>query len=448
VLTLPDGASLHVHVVDAAGAPLLEPARLSVGLVGGSDTISSHVDVRDGEAWIHGIQPGVALSVLVQPLVRAGQSGSGVPVEAPRAVGEQAEVTLTFVNQTPRITGRVLGPGGAPLANARLDIVAREYIDQPWDPGRSTFRSDASGRFEGATTRIEAEAPIDAQLLFRTDDGLLEARLELGAPLATNAPIYVGDVRLAPVPLLASGLVVDDEGRPLADATVELLTRPAGTTERRMKDAPRSVRTSSLGTFELRAGITSGELQLVARLGGHVDSVARDVQLGETSVVLVLPRQVQLVGRLLAPNPNVLEALELECGGKKAQPALDGTFRLVLAGETVGTSLRVLLQGHEKPLVELGSLQGPDDPRLRSIDVTQLAHALVATLVDDTTGEPILRAEYLWSTDTAQRSLQSGRGCVGAVVTGTSADFVVRAPGYVEQKFAGVRDGDVLRLRR
>lgn len=447
-LTLPEGASLHVHVVDATGAPLLEPTRLAARVIGTTDTLPSHVDVRDGEAWLRGIEPGASLSLLVQPPLRAGQSGTGTTVDAPKNAGESAEVTLAFVNQTPRISGRVLGPSGAPLANTQLDIVAREHIDQPWDPGRSTFRTDAAGRFEGATTRIEAEVPIDAQLLFRTDDGLLEARLELGAPLAPGAPTQLGDVRLAPVPLFVSGLVVDDLGRPLADATVELLTRPAGTTERRMKDVPRTVRSNSFGKFELRAGIASGEPQLVARRGGHVDSAARDVQPGETSVVLVLPRQMQLAGRLRSANPNVLEALELECGDKKVQPALDGTFRLVVAGDPAGKNLRVLLQGHEQPLVELVGLQGPDDPRLLAIDVTGLAHALVATLVDDATGEPIQRAEYLWSSDSGKRSLQSGRGCVGAVVTGSSADFVVRAPGYAEQTFAGVRHGDVLRLRR
>ncbi|MCY3003258.1 MAG: sigma-70 family RNA polymerase sigma factor [Planctomycetota bacterium] len=448
VLTIPDGASLRVHVVDAAGAPLLEPARLAIIVPASSDVTASHVDVRDGEALVQGIEPGITLSLLVQPAVRSAQSGSGVPVDAPRAAGESAEVTLKFANQTPLISGRVLDPRGTPLAGARLDIVAREHFDQPWDPGRSTFRTDDSGRFEGATTRIEAEAPIDAKLLFRTEDGRLEGRIDFGAPLAPGAPTYVGDVQLAPVPVLVSGLVVDDEGRPLANATVDLLTRPAGSTERCTKDAPRSVRSDAVGQFELRAGITTGELQLVARLGGHVDSVPRDVQIGESSVVLVLPRQVQVAGRVLASNPNVLDALELECAGTKVQPALDGTFRLVVAGDVAGANLRVLLQGHEQPLVELANLQGADDPRLASIDVTELAHALVATLVDDATGEPIPRAEYLWSTDTAKRSLQSGRGCVGAVVAGTRADFVVNAPGYPEQRFADVLHGDVLRLRR
>ncbi len=445
-LTVPDGASLHVRVVDEVGAPVLEPVRLSVA--GLRDSLPPHFEIRDGETWIHGVEPGLKLALLVSPLQRASFTSSGVNITAPPSRGEQAEVTLVLANQSPVVAGRLLGPGGAPFASAKLDIVAREHLDQPWDPGRSTFRTDEAGRFEGPTTRIVAEAPVDTKLLFRSEDGRLEATLDLGAPLDAGVPLELGDVQLAPAPPLVAGLVVDSEGRPLANATVELHTRPAGTTLRRIKDVPRTVRTDAFGKFELYAGITSGELQLVARLGTYLDSVARDVQVGETSVVLVLARPTLLAGRLVVGNPNVLDALELECGATKVQPALDGTFRLAVAEAKAGSTLRVLLQGHAQPLLELASLQGPDDPRLRTLDLTGLVTSIVATVVDSTTGEPLQRVDYLWSTATAQRSLQIGRGCIGAVVVGSTADFVVRAEGYAEHKFVGVRHGDVLRLRR
>ena len=130
-----------------------------------------------------------------------------------------------------RVTGRVLAPGGAPVAGARVSL-------RGWGPrGEDGHReqdllaaaTDAEGRFSIEGVRRDLDSTVEV---------IAEGRPELEAPVphAAGAPglVDLGDLRLIEGKRV-SGVVLDSAGRPATDLDVHI----EGGAGRRRDDAGR-----------------------------------------------------------------------------------------------------------------------------------------------------------------------------------------------------------------
>src|SRR6185436_19428011 len=86
----------------------------------------------------------------------------------------------------------------------------------------SGVTADAEGRFEW-TLDVACAPGERRELELRAKARKLSARIDLSRPFPPGR-IDMGDVVLRPLPLVASGRVVDPEGRPVKGVTVTVST--------------------------------------------------------------------------------------------------------------------------------------------------------------------------------------------------------------------------------
>ncbi len=229
--------------------------------------------------------------------------------------GDEPLADLTGV-----LVGRILDPGGIPLAAARVE--ARSV-----DGGlRAVGQSDPDGCF-----RLEVVAAGQLVVVARCT-GWLDGR---SLPLALRAgdAAHVGDLRLAEGATLA-GRVVDSAGRPVGGARVQV-------------DGERHVVSEADGGFEV-TGLAAGETTLVASAAGGLPSdplrcaVSGDLR----GLELRLRGAPRLRGRVVGPDgqpvagARVARFADLDAS---VPTGADGAFEL--AGEREGEPLLVTASG-------------------------------------------------------------------------------------------------------
>jgi hypothetical protein len=336
--------------------------------------------------------------VEVQPLEFGG----------PTSAGERIVVHLSPGAAKPRVVGRALLADGTPLADARLRGTI-QYLDleNDWTAGFAAT-TDADGRF--AANVGVADGPAAA--------GALELELEhrtLGK-LAGSVPLArrllpgdnpVGDVRLAPPPLLVSGRVVDQAGNGIRGARVSL---ESASEQREVMIGYAGGGTSSVlhwgglwafsapdGAFEVRGELAGDLYRVSATHADYRTLEPLEVRRG-ASVVLTLAGAGRILGRVLAePDTSTgsFQVLALDASGNilnaEERREADGHFELVaLEPGTYAISVRLAEEDAELArvdgvLVEAGKTT--EDPRLDPIDLTGKLERIVLR-VRDRDGEP------------------------------------------------------------
>jgi protocatechuate 3,4-dioxygenase beta subunit len=286
----PTTATVTGRVVEAGTAAPIAGAQVTVMLIpgdrhppmvfGGLRPYTATTD-RDGQYQIAGLQPG-------HYQVRAQKTGFAMPIDsfAQRidiAAGPLRGIDLTL-QRAAVIVGRVLDESGEPLADARVFAMTRTARVQGAPPadmlrpmGQNTQTNDL-GEF-----RLFNLPPGEyfVQAAPRFDDGqavgqgrtLLATfypdttRAAAAAPLVlaagqTSDPI---DIRMASAPAFhVSGIVVDQEGRPVANVMVRLLSEEPGEKPVAMVMAPwQQGRTDQSGRFTI-TNVTRGSYTLLA----------------------------------------------------------------------------------------------------------------------------------------------------------------------------------------
>lgn len=242
-LVVDHGAALEGRVLDLRGQPI-DTATVFV-----LATLRSERCDAAGHFRVDGFEPGSEQQLVVEA---QGFGTRTVDVTVP---GEPLTVTLT---PTARVTGRVLGAEGRPL---------------PVFTVNDTEVRDAQGRFDVPTEEPQVLSVFAAGHQARVIDDA--------------APGEQGDVVLQPLTSLR-GLVVDDQGQPVAAATVTASSV--------------STVTNAEGRFELMVdGLDEGEAatHLVARKGAR--EAETDAQAGHEAR-LVLRRGTRVHGRVLGPE--------------------------------------------------------------------------------------------------------------------------------------------------
>lgn len=264
--------------------------------------------------------------------------------------------------------GTILGPD-----ELELQMSLRDGIGTVWRPEVIEQRADGAlciGLDDGAKPGV--------LVLTRSGPGSAGARVEIQA---FDGVRDLGEVRLAPPPLLVEGVVRSEDGTPAVHARVMLDRRWMGLRAGvpTWNSTGVQATTDAAGRFSLRAWVGTDELRVRAEAEGSAPAML-EVHAGGAPVELRLTSSGGIAGFVLVEADWGPHAIEIDClaegstGGLQGAPLeADGSFVL---RDLVPGSYRVRVRAHEdrEPVLEFDALEVRSgevlrDPRLANLDL-------------------------------------------------------------------------------
>ncbi|MCY3000760.1 MAG: carboxypeptidase-like regulatory domain-containing protein [Planctomycetota bacterium] len=216
------------------------------------------------------------------------------------------------------VRGRAVTENGTPWAGAMLLVsTCDDGLDRC---SESTVRTDREGHFEfdGLWPEDLREGFVEAETCGTGDParGRVRVRLPEPVPSARARVVDAGDVVLERPQLLASGRVVDVDGRPARFANVEavrseMVVDPDGWERAREIVTHLSTCTDEQGRFELRGDRSGGRLKLHAK-NSTAQSLLLRAPVGPDELELRLERTGSVRGRVVVAPPRSVRSLEVE----------------------------------------------------------------------------------------------------------------------------------------
>jgi protocatechuate 3,4-dioxygenase beta subunit len=382
-------------VQDRQGVPLPDVLVIAWPKGKRGDAVAQARSGDDGQFLLPGLRPQRWML-----LVEAGGLGT---LETERQVPEDGRAVLMLEGESRTLTGVVTDSAGRRQAGARVTLGS---------PGLRWTRateSDVNGIFEVK--------------------GLGSGRFTLRAALGTRVsppavvvldetpPLRPAHVRLSlQAGVFVEGRVLDDTGRPLVGAMVDVMAMPSD-------DLPVSGQSGRDGHYRL-GPVAPGKSQVLARMEDYVLVDAPEPQLGARAVEsfdLRLARPARVTGRVLdeagspiigvqvfaisligghddlvvipGALPLAAEAAELPVGrllrpgGLRSCPT-DKTGRFAITGLSPGRTRIEILHPEKIPFRREPLLLVPGDARDVG-DLTMQAGATLAGRVLDDTGQPV-----------------------------------------------------------
>ncbi len=291
------GGSRHAVLLGSVAANLNDDAELEAG-------VTLELVAARAARFAH-VGTGMQLKAVLVNL--ADQSASVQETFAgPVAAGDDVTVVLRVGAPRPAFVGRIVTPDGTPVAD--LSITADLIETGAVSGGTRNVRActtGADGGFRFEFDREPGNAP-GAQLrigrvVWRGRVGSLESVASIDVPdEIVSGEFDVGDVPFAGNELLLAGTVQDEQGRPLANATVGLMEHTYSM--RSSADGVSVARTDASGRFELRGAVEGRPVEVGVGLDGYIlddDSVLR---LGATDMILVLRPAGGIAGSVQVPD--------------------------------------------------------------------------------------------------------------------------------------------------
>jgi len=157
-------------------------------------------------------------------------------IVGPTSEGETRDVEVSMEADHTLLTGRLLDEHGKPLAKQTFDW--RRMLDDDQSivaSGRDKLATDGDGRFLWTLRRsAQATGPSTHRTGFLCEQSSSKVRRQATVHFGmeyTNALSNLGDIVMRPGGPLAAGRIVDENGAPVPNATVELrMTNSAGAT--------------------------------------------------------------------------------------------------------------------------------------------------------------------------------------------------------------------------
>jgi hypothetical protein len=467
-IELPETGSVTVRLFDAAAGPYEKRARVNL-----------YVEREDGEGaparrvnFERRTETGVAIFERVgldtQMRVLARSEDELKPrsdeLQGPSRAGEQVELSITFDERYPRVVGRLLEPGGRPLASHPVETrVLTTSVKRRSGNSHDRVVTDGEGRFQVVISQALREGGTRTlELRARAAGGTsadLSAQLDLSGALP-DEDFDVGDVQLEPAPLICAGHVVDDSGAPVAGARVRLdyARMIAGANGRKDWQRASTATTGPDGAFELRGDVLPAELRVFATKSGWSHSGPSVVAAGSCDLILRLERNGSLAGYLELNRGVPSRMFEVRAawdrvdangerrrGNRAARSSPDGSFELEaippgsVEVSVLFTGSGVRLRRLEGVLVTGG--EETRDPRLAPLDLTSEVFAYGIEVVD-TALQPVGGG----SVSVVAKGRDQGRPMAFAIRAGLArlitleslVDVVVTAPGFRSVLIRGV----------
>jgi len=316
---------------------------------------------------------------------------SEVPAARVAAGGvPEPEPTLEPAPPAPptRVRGSVLDPEAAPLAGVKIAFHAGSEgseTEQAAESVKLVATSDARGFFE-----FELDAPADVGELVAGDPELatlMAGRWRRGS--AFEPVVVVAGLR----PL--AGVVVDEEGKPLAGARVTLRLDPGFESRfAQVLDASKQkvwrTECDANGEFALpRAPAVLGSL-LATSHEGHLPDERAAPEYVDSSLEIVLRRprydERALEGVVLGPRGETVEGARVVLGGSTASSDRDGRFALELVGGDLANLLRAVKRGYLPAELLASPVSGSDGrgwPAFVTLELGGPTLALAGQVVDE-----------------------------------------------------------------
>lgn len=474
-LIVPSGGECEVRVLDAEGRPASGTFDVILGYLPGEDLQLEELDPN----WLQGarrsaVENGSAVFRRVQPqrelLATVLRQGRG---PAHRAIGtgpvdakSRAVLEVRLGSGCTLVTGRAVAESGEARVDAALEL---RVASEGWSEGlplAASTRSDATGHFqfevESAQWSQLGELSVQLVELDRERSEIAEGTRRVNAS-AGERQVALGDVRLVPRRVYASGRVVNSALAPVCGAWVVAarLNEEGAPDEIALETLPNlRARTDALGRFELRVPQGLEALHLLAGKGELRSNLIRASE-GVKDLQVVLQPRAELAGRLVVDPTISMARVEVVATRKdvligserllRTRPELDGRF--VLRGVSEGEhSISVhALDGY----AELARVDGVFaiagertlDARLDPFDL-RAGSRTISIALRDATGAPFL-GEVSVVVRSASAAGESSLFApvtqgVASVLVGEKAPLVtVLAPGHLAQVLGAV-DGDRL----
>lgn len=329
-IEVPKGVAVSGRVIDkASGAPVTEfSAGVSGETSGGGMRIMMQPVMKsfrsdDGTFALEGLPAG-PLQLIVSAPGYVQHRVPGLVLEEGKPVSD-LEVALEAGT---RITGRVTGPDGKPLASVSVGQRSQgRGAMGGFGAGGLMVPTDAEGNYQ-----LEAVEAGEKTILFEKE----------GYPSTTKTVTVSGremklDVQLGRGTTVA-GVVVTDSGSPVQGARVYLQGASAG-----FKEAM----TDSSGAFRFE-GVADGRVSFAAQKSGFVEAELTDVEVATAgNVRLVLGHGGRITGRVTGLEPaeysQVRVSASTSAAGASATPDSTGAF--VMEGVPTGTVRVVATKG-------------------------------------------------------------------------------------------------------
>jgi hypothetical protein len=245
---------------------------------------SVRADVSPGSGAAVFERVGIGLGVKVSATIAGISHLFEASGRGPRRAGERAVIEVKLGRALPVLVGRAVDELGEPLRNRALRLAGHLRKESPaaFDP--ADVMTDAAGNFTLATDCGKASR-VSGVLLLRN----AHSDAELGA--AVRIPVTagrndLGRITFAPACTIATGVVVDESGAPVSQASVMLAP------EQELTDTARgwapTVQSGAQGEFDLRGWAGEGLVRILANHSKRSRSGTIDVALGSKDARLAI----------------------------------------------------------------------------------------------------------------------------------------------------------------
>ena len=400
-ITVPLTGRLIVKILDPVGNAFLQPA--TVTLEGGDNrrnAVRFVVRTETGSAEFPFAPARGRLTLTASTDSHDTVSGQAIESLPP---GADLTVEVRFRKKRGVLVGRAVDESGSPLGRQTLDAEVTNTSGAPLLPSTARVDTDASGMFrigiDREAGRLEPLCQLEIEIR-GGPDGIERAGLLTGVKVVDSDETQLGDVRLVRPEALASGVVVDEAGKPVEGALVRLENywpvamipnaNPVIARTRTLS-SPRA-RSDSEGKFEIvkppRQRAKSTPFSVRADIEGYTCVEAPSGQVaGVRDLRVVMRAYGRLEGSLRLPEPAPIGKLEVRVthldsgagsgrGDARAEDCVESDGRFRMSGLRPGNvNVAVWLKGSSEPLVTIRDVEVPrlgvaDDPRLRDIDLT------------------------------------------------------------------------------
>jgi len=489
VLTLPDGGEVEFTLKEFDGTPIAEDLEVALTEVDEKNTPEdlSQAWLERGDYWTRpgrmnaktrggtvifsnvGLDRRLILFAARNPASRIHAQR----IDGPTRAGKRVSVAMLLGSDSVILRGRAIDANGLPLASVRLHTnlfsapspdrveFANRSADDILDCHGHVLTTSAEGRF---TIEYAIDAAYGGHALLvlavpRAGEPTLEKQLDLQDTWRVGMQ-DLGDVQLDQPPLLAGGVVVNEEGTPVAGAEVRVSVFKGAARIRGLTD--------ERGAFQLRSSLPHSSVSLHVDKDGQASTSTEGGSPGRSDWRIVLKNSGTLRVRVRLPQgasrrdfyvsgrqtdhagsdipPNLTGGLD-EQGCFDWEECPPGIFRLSVGfkgiyDEPLACVEDLVVRAGETTDAGLVDLSDPSKVTALSIvgpDGTVFDGGAYAAGPDGSK----LVAE-LWSKAMPDK-VEAGR--LWLAREGERLDVAIAAAGLRTQVFADVHDGDVLRLQ-
>lgn len=462
-LVLPPTGRFAVVLKGEDGEPVRESASVGLSISGDSGRIEGHPfpetvrEVRDGAAsWEH-VGPGLRFLVRVRSSERPPAETED---DGPHVAGERRRTHVTVRAGHPSVTIRLLDADRAPVAGTTVSTVVEISDGKRTRVATDRPRTDGEGRIR--LPLRDAWSAGERRVLVVRDEhrGKLEVDLSREFPAGVTD---LGDSAFDGGDPLASGIVVDGAGAPLAGAVVAVTaTRAAEPAARHELAAV----TGADGLFAIRDAARFDAVEVAVSLRDHLAPPRRKERPGVAGLRFTLRRPGSIAGRILfdegTPITEIgmrISRIEPPVSGAPLPPCPvtppDAEGRFELKSIEPGTcDLEVAISGDSGPVWTAAGVRIPEggpaaDPRLAAIDLRGRLRKVVVHVTGQE-GRPVQNATVAvagrpdaW----ISRARFEAKGPWTLLTTAASIEIEVRAPEHRTERLRTEAAECTVRLR-